>query len=276
MFLSRRLPTLVGLAVAASSLAVWTTAASAASPVGPKQVFVGLINGKFANAEIRVSCTGPIYPGETGHVLPGQSVEVLPAPSTGSTAGYTGTKARDIKLSIVRPVSSEAGPVSGVVLADYGVPVALPTSWSLPCSGRGVALFLPEPTSKTARSATVGVSFVSPGVTPSHIVARPTHLMVNQIVRLTGTGFAPATSLALAECSLTHWIAPQNPCLSDNSVTVTTSTSGSFVTSMRAEICPAVSPPTGTERTCYIGVRQPTGVDTVRLEGAARIVVSWP
>lgn len=275
MFLSRRSPTLVGLAVVASSLGAWTTAASAASPVGPRQVFVGLVNGKLANAEIRVGCFGPADPGETGHVLPGQSVEVLPAPSSGSTAGYTGTKAREVKLSIVLPVSPGVGPLSGVVLADYGTPVAVPTSWSLPCSGAGVALFLPEPTSKTARSATVGVSFVSPGVT-SHIVARPTHVMVNQIVGLTGTGFAPVTSLTLVECSLTHWIVPQNPCLGNNSVTVTTSTSGSFATSMRAEICPAVSPPTGTDRTCYIGVRQPTGVDTVRLEGAAPIVVSWP
>ena len=275
MFLSRRLPTLVGLAVVVSSLGAWTTAASAASPVGPKQVFVGLVNGKLANAEIRVGCFGPVYPGETGHLLPGQSVEVLPAASTGSTAGYTGTKAREVKLSIVLPVSSGVVALSGVVLADYGVPVALPTSWSLPCSGPGVALFLPEPTSKTARSAAVSVSFISPGVT-SRIVARPTHLMVNQIVGLTGTGFAPATSLTLVECSLTNWIVPQNPCLSDNSVTVTTSISGSFATSMRAEICPAVSPPAGTERTCYIGIRQPTGVDTVRLEAAARIVVSWP
>ena len=211
--MSRRLSTLVGLAVVAASLGAWTTAASAASPVGPQQVFVGLVNGKVGDAEIRVGCFGPIYAGETGHVLPGQSVEALPAPSTGSTAGYTGTKATKIKLSIVLPVSPGVGPGSGVVLANYGVPVALPTSWSLPCSGPGAAVFLPEPTSKTARSATVGVSFVSAGVT-SHIVARPTHVMVNQNVRLTGTGFAPATSLTLVECSLTHSIVPQNPCLS--------------------------------------------------------------
>ena len=109
-----------------------------------------------------------------------------------------------------------------------------------------------------------------------HIVAKPTHVMVNQQVALQGRGFAPDVSLTLLECSETHWIAPKNPCLSDNSITVHTTASGAFRARMKAEICPAASSPPQTERTCYIGVPHPTGVDTVQLVGAARIVVSWP
>jgi hypothetical protein len=121
------------------------------------------------------------------------------------------------------------------------------------------------------------VSFAEPAFASApHIVARPVDVMVNQAVALRGTGFAPRSTLVLTECSQTNWVVPQNPCLQDNRVTVTTNRSGGFRTSMKAGVCPAVSPPQRTERTCYIGVARPSGIDTIRLVGAARIVVSWP
>ena len=112
--------------------------------------------------------------------------------------------------------------------------------------------------------------------TTPQIVARPENVMVNTIVQLRGTGFPTATTLQLKECSLKTWIVPQNVCLTDNAVDVTTNALGSFTTSMKAEICPAVRPVRRTERTCYIGEPKPNGVDTIELLGAARIVVSWP
>ena len=283
MFRSTKSAGLFGLAAAVLTLSAWSTPASAASPVGPKQVFIGLVNGKFANAQIQVGCFGPVGPGQSGHVLPGQTVEVLPAPSAASTAGYTGTKAKRIELAIVLPVASGGGPSSttAVILSEYGKPVAIPTELVVPCGGSAVAVFIPKPTSKSARPASVGVSFVSPGVSPQaaaspRIVARPANVMVNQDVALLGTGFAPETTLKVIECSLKVWAIGEKPCLSDNAVTVHTSMHGSFRATMKAQICPAITPPHRTERTCYIGVPQPSGVDTIRLEGAARIVVSWP
>jgi hypothetical protein len=112
--------------------------------------------------------------------------------------------------------------------------------------------------------------------TPPHIVLTPNNVMVNQTVSVRGTGFPRDASLRLEECSLTRWVVTQNPCLSNNAVTVSTNRAGAFETTMKAEICPAVSPPQGTQRTCYVGVPRPSGIDTVRLEGAARLVVSWP
>jgi hypothetical protein len=112
--------------------------------------------------------------------------------------------------------------------------------------------------------------------TAPHITARPTDVMVNSPVALHGTGFPPAATLRLQECSLKNWIVPEDPCLTTNSVTVTTNSRGGFTTTMKALICPAVTPPVLTRRTCYIGVPRPSGIDTITLVGAARIVVSWP
>lgn len=112
--------------------------------------------------------------------------------------------------------------------------------------------------------------------TPPHISAHPTNVMVNQTVTLYGSGFAPNATLTLAECSATHWVVNQNPCLSDNQVAVTTSRTGSFLTTMKAGICPGTATTPPTQRTCYIGAPKPSGLDTIRLVGAARIVVSWP
>ncbi len=111
---------------------------------------------------------------------------------------------------------------------------------------------------------------------PPHITAKPHNVMVDHTVSLVGVGFPVRSKLTLEECSETIWPVPQNPCLTDNSIRVRTDSTGGFKATMKAEICPAVSPPTGTERTCYIGEPLPSGVDTITLVGAARITVSWP
>jgi hypothetical protein len=267
--------------VALATLCIGIAPASAATRVGPHQIFVGLVNHQYGPANIAVGCVGPIRPGETGPVVGGQTVEILPAPSTASTAGYTGSAGRRVVVSIVVPVVTPGGPQIPITLTEYGKPAPIPTSLMVPCSGSGIALFTPEPTSKTARSASVPVRFVSIGVaatsTGPHIVARPVDVMVDKPVALHGTGFPRNRSLVLTECSQTEWSVPQNPCLSDNQVTVHTNGAGAFLTSMKAEICPATTPPPPqTERTCYIGVAHPSGVDTMTLVGAAKIVVSWP
>jgi hypothetical protein len=114
------------------------------------------------------------------------------------------------------------------------------------------------------------------GAATPHITASPTHVMVNSPVRLVGTGFTPATTITLRECSAKTWVVPASPCLTTNEVTVTTNSAGGFRTHMKAGICPVATPGPITERTCYIGEPRPSGIDTITLVGAAKIVVSWP
>src|SRR4051794_16093551 len=76
-------------------LALGPAAASAAAqtPVGPKQRFLGGVNGSATRAVIRMACFGPITPWQLGHPMAGQSLGVtnrpLPVAST-LAVGFTG------------------------------------------------------------------------------------------------------------------------------------------------------------------------------------------
>jgi len=81
----------------------------------------------------------------------------------------------------------------------------------------------------------------------------------------------------LDECSKTNWVVPANPCDKNNSILVRTDGNGSFVTGFKVEACTGAKTSTaGLAEVCYIGVPKPSGIDTVRLVGAARIVVTFP
>ncbi|HEV2373070.1 MAG TPA: neocarzinostatin apoprotein domain-containing protein [Streptosporangiaceae bacterium] len=110
-----------------------------------------------------------------------------------------------------------------------------------------------------------------------HIVANPNNLMVNTVTNLTGSGFKPATTYTVQECSKTIWVVGQKPCATSNTVTVTTNASGGFKTRMTAVVCPKVSSARrGFSETCYIGVPKPAGLDSIKLIGAAKITVTGP
>lgn len=151
----------------ATVLAVTVVPASAADispapqPIGPKQFFTGLVNGQTGQATILMGCFGPSAVGQTGHPLSGQTVEVLPASdSTVSDVGFTGDAATAVQVDL-GDLSPQVGPVaSTVLLTDYGVRAEIPTTLTLPCGGTGVVEFRPSPTSSTARSAFVKVSYV--------------------------------------------------------------------------------------------------------------------
>ena len=113
-------------------------------------------------------------------------------------------------------------------------------------------------------------------LTSPTITANPNNLMVNTDTVLTGRHFPPATTLRLAECGRTSWVVTQNPCNTDNMVTVTTSPAGTFRTKFKAELCPEAVRVGPTAVRCYIGVPKPSGVDTVNLKAAVPIVVSYP
>ncbi|GAA1531800.1 hypothetical protein GCM10009827_056890 [Dactylosporangium maewongense] len=127
------------------------------APIAPNNPFVGLVNDQTPNATIRMACFGPVHIGQTGHPMDGQTVKVLPVTGpTTSQAGYTGSAANSVLVSF-GPASSTTSPI---VLRTWAVSAKIPTTLVLPCYGTGTVTFAPYPTSATARSATVQVTFV--------------------------------------------------------------------------------------------------------------------
>ncbi len=144
----------------------------------------------------------------------------------------------------------------------------------------GSAVALGAVTALATGAATVTSAAAQTSATPAapHIVARPDSVMVNGTTTLTGTGFPAKSKVLLQECGEASWIAPKNPCISTNEVTVTTGAGGGFTTPFKVQLCPRTLPPTPpvTEETCYIGELRPTGIDTLALLGAAKITVTYP
>lgn len=151
----------LALAGGAANLPSATAAVVDPAPIGPHQYFVGQVNGTSTDAAIKVGCFGPVIPGETGHPQAGQFVNVLPvAPPTTSEVGYTGESADRIVVEFGVP-SSASTPVT---LRSTVVRAAIPTAISLPCSGTGEVAFVPAPTSSTARTSFVKVTYVNVGL----------------------------------------------------------------------------------------------------------------
>jgi len=111
------------------------------------------------------------------------------------------------------------------------------------------------------------------------IVASPNDVMVNTQITLTGKGFPLHTRLRIKECSSTTWpVVAQNPCDSANKIWVHTRAHGRFSSPFSAELCPRTSTGTDpvTQETCYVGVQEPSGIDTITLVGAAQVIVTYP
>jgi hypothetical protein len=138
-------------------------AGPAAQPVGPNQPFVGLVNSRLQSATIDVVCPGPIRVNQHGNPAPGQTVGIGNPTAVAATFGFTGSRADSIVAFVLSPAAS--GAVQAVTFTTYGNQ-PIPTAWDLPCTGRSTMLFVPRPTSKTARSARVTVTFVPVCLTP--------------------------------------------------------------------------------------------------------------
>ncbi len=109
---------------------------------------------------VSVEYTPAISPGATtGHPIAHQPVEVKPVPpSTATDAGFTGSKGRKITASLGPAASTVVGSFT-----NYFVTKNIPANIAVPCSGSGTAVFTPSPTSKTARPATLSVTFLNIG-----------------------------------------------------------------------------------------------------------------
>ena len=158
---SARIRTYGTVAAVALSATVLGISASAAvvdpAPIGPNQWFTGQVNGTSSNAVIKVVCPGPATPGQTGHPVSGQTVDVLPATGPATTGtGYTGETADHITVDFGTPATT--GPTT---LTDYAVQAPIPTTIALPCSGTGTVAFIPAPTSPTAMTTTLTVTYLN-------------------------------------------------------------------------------------------------------------------
>jgi hypothetical protein len=150
--------------IATGALAV--PAVAQASPIGPRQYYLGEVFGITSSTRpdvIAVTCAGPVA---TGHPAPGQSVAVHQIfPPVASTFGYTGLFGTQVGADL----SWSQGTITVVThiatFTSYDVKLPIPTSITVPCSGPGVMTFSPSPDPDgTGKSASVSVTFESPGV----------------------------------------------------------------------------------------------------------------
>jgi hypothetical protein len=161
----RRSSAILGLTVAAVTAMGLQAAPAQAIPVGPKQYFTGVINGKPGNTTtpitIKMACFGPIHPGQTGHPMGGQTLAVhqLFPPAPGSL-GYTGTDSKIGVFFTAPPPAAAQANATTPVFTRYDRPQPLPTSLTLPCAGTGTVWFTPIPVVPPSRAATVPVRYV--------------------------------------------------------------------------------------------------------------------
>lgn len=152
----------MALGIGAVGLAAAPLAAAAVPPIGPNQYFQGHVNGVATAAVIKVACFGPVTPTSTGHPVPGQTVDAsyVPGPTTLEGIGYTGSAADHLTVDF------GGGPAVGtpVTITAYDAKVEIPGWLNLPCGGTGKVNFVPTPTSSTARTATVTVTYQNIGV----------------------------------------------------------------------------------------------------------------
>jgi hypothetical protein len=117
--------------VVASMGAAFGPLTASGTAIGPKQHFVGRVNGQRSVATVTTVCAGPSTQGQLGSIASGQTVSVNRVSSGG---GYTGL------FSHVYAWFVQNASVNGrlaVTMTAYGTKVALPTSVRVPCDGTG-------------------------------------------------------------------------------------------------------------------------------------------
>jgi hypothetical protein len=147
---------LAAIATAIGCALALAPAASAQDPIpiGPGQFFQGQVKGLHSGAVIYVVCPGPITAGELGHPVSGQPVQVVPG-SSSAVGGYTGS----LGTSVVALFGPSTTAQQVLTFTSYYAPQDIPTTFWLPCGGTGVIPFAAEPTSPTAVTDHVDVTY---------------------------------------------------------------------------------------------------------------------
>ena len=154
--MTRKTVAVVAVGVTLSGVVSGGVAAASGPHVGPNQSFVGTLNGKAANAQLRVLCPGPTT---HGHALANQPLEVLLVPPSSTGLGFTGTRATSIVADLVQNIAL----THLATFTDYGMTVTFPTSLTVPCSGRATLNFIPAPSSPTSRPYNLTITFTNLG-----------------------------------------------------------------------------------------------------------------
>ena len=110
-------------------------AAAAQAPIGPKQHFMGLVNGKEGSVVVETVCPGPATKHRTGPVKKGQTMAVArAAKGPGDTGRFSHIYAW------FQPAPAGTKPVA-LTFTQYAEPQGIPSSVRVPCSGKGEAVF---------------------------------------------------------------------------------------------------------------------------------------
>jgi hypothetical protein len=108
---------------------------------------------------IYVVCPGPVWPGRLGHPVAGQPVQAVLGPAT-TPGGYTGSLGRSVVASF-GPAAGTGTPQS-LTFTSFFAPQDIPTTFLLPCGGGDAVIpFTPQPTSPTAITDQVSVTYVN-------------------------------------------------------------------------------------------------------------------
>ncbi len=108
------------------------------------------------------------------------------------------------------------------------------------------------------------------------VKAVPHKAMVGTTITLKGKALPPNTTITVAECGKTFWLAPETPCVEGNEIEVMTNAKGRFEAPFEVGLCPEGEQiGMRTERKCYVG-RVVFGEDTGELRGATKLLVSYP
>jgi len=144
------------LAVAGLGLA---PAAAAVTPIGPNQIFLGLVNGSSTTVNFDVVCAGAANKGRP--VGDNVGVEKLqdPIPGFGRTGNASAISAR------LKYKSGSSTVTEHVAKFTMYTSKPVPTSVVTPCSGTGTVVFSPVKGGHGATPASVTVTFVNIGNT---------------------------------------------------------------------------------------------------------------
>jgi len=112
--------------------------AFAPDPIGPKQHFIGLVNGSNFQATVYTACGGPIGPGRTGPVVDGALSVARVAKRHGATGPLSQVYAWFVP-------DASGPPPQMVKFSDYGVAQPVPEAVRVPCDGKGKVQFSPCP-----------------------------------------------------------------------------------------------------------------------------------
>ena len=114
------------------------------------------------------------------------------------------------------------------------------------------------------------------GATAPTLAVKPAVVTLNTDTLVTGRHFKALSRITLVECTRRSWIAPQHPCDTGNSVTVTANAAGRFRTEMVVRRCPGTTLSTGVPVRCYLGVVKPSRIDTIALQPNVQIMITSP